>query len=255
MAEMRASPLSARALRTAAAPASSTSGPMSESKMTCTGAGAARAARLTAGATGQSHRAARETAKTQATCRRSSMEEVGDTWTWRAVRRALPDRLRRSRPGGWNVNRPETYHARWVPSMPDDEEAVQARLERRLARERAARIETEAIAERGLKELYDKQRQVELLPGDCRRGQRGEARRSRSRTALDRISEYLRWPVGHAYLIPDAAGEGIGPISLWRCDDRARAEPFRRELEAAGLVRGRGPRRPRSRRGRDHLAT
>jgi hypothetical protein len=37
------------------------------------------------------------------------------------------------------------------------------RLRRRLARERLARTEAEAIAERGLRELYEKQRQIELL--------------------------------------------------------------------------------------------
>jgi len=43
------------------------------------------------------------------------------------------------------------------PRQPQDEIA---RLERRLARERRARLEAEAIAERGMRELYEKQRQI-----------------------------------------------------------------------------------------------
>jgi hypothetical protein len=38
-----------------------------------------------------------------------------------------------------------------------------ARLKRRLDRERKARAESEAIAERALRELYKKQKEVELL--------------------------------------------------------------------------------------------
>jgi hypothetical protein len=38
-----------------------------------------------------------------------------------------------------------------------------ARLKRRLDRERKARAESEAIAERALRELYKKQKEIELL--------------------------------------------------------------------------------------------
>ena len=38
-----------------------------------------------------------------------------------------------------------------------------ARLTRRLERERKARAEAEALAEQGLRDLYQKQRQIELL--------------------------------------------------------------------------------------------
>src|SRR5205814_2346639 len=54
-------------------------------------------------------------------------------------------------------------HARM--STPGEDAAALARLERRLARERSARLEAEAIAERGLRDLYAKQRQIELLQG------------------------------------------------------------------------------------------
>ena len=42
-------------------------------------------------------------------------------------------------------------------------EAEFARLERRLKRETSARLEAEAIAERGLRHLYQRQAKIELL--------------------------------------------------------------------------------------------
>lgn len=48
-----------------------------------------------------------------------------------------------------------------LPQVADDPTLQILRIERRLQRERAARLEAEAVAERGLRELYEKQQQLE----------------------------------------------------------------------------------------------
>lgn len=47
--------------------------------------------------------------------------------------------------------------------MSDDLEVRLARAERRIERERSARIEAEAIAEQGLRRLYESQQRLLLL--------------------------------------------------------------------------------------------
>lgn len=48
----------------------------------------------------------------------------------------------------------------FLVSQPRQRQDEISRLEKRLARERKARVEAEAIAERGMRELYEKQRQI-----------------------------------------------------------------------------------------------
>jgi signal transduction histidine kinase/DNA-binding response OmpR family regulator len=123
--------------------------------------------------------------------------------------------------------------------MPD-EAGLLGRLERRLARERAARLEAETIAERGLRDLYEKQRQIELLQLITVAANEAATAEQALQTALDRVCEYMRWPVGHAYLLaPDGSGELV-PTTLWHCDDAARCTGFRAATEGTRLAAGIG---------------
>jgi hypothetical protein len=51
----------------------------------------------------------------------------------------------------------------FTPPVSDDRDHRLARAERRVVRERAARMEAEAIAEQGLRRLYESQQRLLLL--------------------------------------------------------------------------------------------
>src|SRR5262249_20265833 len=114
------------------------------------------------------------------------------------------------------------------------------RLQRRLARERKARLEAEAISERGLRDLYEKQQQLDLLQAIAVAANEAQSLDVALRTALDRVCGYTGWPVGHAYLVAtDGSGELV-PTSLWHLRDAARFAEFQDSTGATRLARGSG---------------
>jgi len=91
-----------------------------------------------------------------------------------------------------------------------DLEAEIARLKRRLESERIARIEAEAEADRRLRELYGKQRQIELLQAIASSANTATTVREAFQFAVTRICEFTGWYVGHALL----RRTGEGPVRL-----------------------------------------
>ena len=92
------------------------------------------------------------------------------------------------------------------PSAPDPLRVV----ERRLARERAARLEAEAIAERVTSELYETVQQLtrsnraaELLGRVAVQANESASARDAIAGALATVCEYTGWPVGHAFVLAD----------------------------------------------------
>src|ERR1700722_14630345 len=97
-----------------------------------------------------------------------------------------------------------------------------ARLGRRLERERAIRFEAEAIAEKGLRELYDRQRQLELLERIAAAANQMNSVRDVLQFAIEQFCQFADWTLGHAFVnrdgvlrsadagtIADPAGTGI----------------------------------------------
>jgi diguanylate cyclase (GGDEF)-like protein len=89
-----------------------------------------------------------------------------------------------------------------------DLEARLAQAERRAKRERAARIEAEAIAESGLRDLYESQRRLILLQRITDGANRSGDVPSALRLAVTEVCQHMDWAVGNAYLRADNAVVG-----------------------------------------------
>jgi predicted signal transduction protein with EAL and GGDEF domain len=98
------------------------------------------------------------------------------------------------------------------------------RLRRRLARERLARTEAEAIAERGLRELYEKQRQIELLQAISAAANTSTTVRDAFQFAVTHICEFTGWYVGHALLRRPGDGPArLVSTGIWHTRDNSAA--------------------------------
>jgi diguanylate cyclase (GGDEF)-like protein len=75
------------------------------------------------------------------------------------------------------------------------------RIERRLQRERAARLEAEAIAEKGLRDLYEKQQQLTLLETIAAASNQSTSIDDTLLLALTEICRFTEWPLGQAYFV------------------------------------------------------
>jgi diguanylate cyclase (GGDEF)-like protein len=69
--------------------------------------------------------------------------------------------------------------------------------ERRFARERQARLQAEAIAEQGLRELFQRQQEIQLLGVTAEAANSATSVADAMQSALDAICGYTKWPVGH----------------------------------------------------------
>jgi diguanylate cyclase (GGDEF)-like protein len=77
------------------------------------------------------------------------------------------------------------------------------RLKNRLARERRARLEAETIAETGLRALYEKQLEMELLERVAGAANQTSSIPEALQVALDQLGAYTGWPLGFAYVAED----------------------------------------------------
>jgi signal transduction histidine kinase/ActR/RegA family two-component response regulator len=118
-----------------------------------------------------------------------------------------------------------------LPQTPSPE--AFARLERRLGRERRARLEAESIAEKGLRELWSGQRELRLLKMIAKTANEAKNSRAALAEALRLVCEFTEWPIGHVYLTRGAgAGRCMTPTNIWCGGETAALQAFRRESEA-----------------------
>ena len=111
------------------------------------------------------------------------------------------------------------------------------RLTQLVERERRARLEADAIAERGLRDLYEKQRAVSLLEGIAAAANEAPTADKAIRFALRRICEHTGWPLGHVFHVTQNPEDGdleLTPGDVWHAQDTTRFEPFR---QATGTTR------------------
>jgi len=87
----------------------------------------------------------------------------------------------------------------------DDLSGQLARVQRRLERERMARCEAEAIAEKGLRELYERQQELLLLEAIAGAANRISSADEALQFAITQVCDFTGWPLGQAYL---ADGDG-----------------------------------------------
>jgi signal transduction histidine kinase len=86
---------------------------------------------------------------------------------------------------------------------PPDPAAEVIRLQRRLERERVIRLQAEGIAEKGLRDLYDRQRQLELLEHIAAASNQMPSVRDVLHFAIEKFCEYAHWSLGHAFVNQD----------------------------------------------------
>lgn len=105
-----------------------------------------------------------------------------------------------------------------------DHAAQIARLEHRLARERNARLQAEAIAERGLRSAFIAQQQVDLLQTVSSAAADGSALTTVLEVALCGIGAVYEWPLGHVFLVEDGVLHSTG---IWHGSNQGQLQPMR----------------------------
>src|SRR5262249_37499299 len=120
----------------------------------------------------------------------------------------------------------------------DETDIELARLKRRLDRERKARAESEAIAERALRELYKKKKEIELLQIIAVAVNEALIIDDAKQFAVRQGCALTGMPVG-VFHLKSSSGELLPP-TLWHLDKPDRFETFRRVSEALRFEPGIG---------------
>src|SRR5579883_3552578 len=109
----------------------------------------------------------------------------------------------------------------------DDLAAQVARLKKQVERERSARQEAEAIAERVTRELFDNQQGLELLQAITVAANQATTIREAMKVAVDKISQFTGWQVGHVYLQAADGSMELVPADIWHFQNAERFKDFR----------------------------
>jgi signal transduction histidine kinase len=110
-----------------------------------------------------------------------------------------------------------------TPEAPDPQTQI-TRLTRRLERERATRLEAEAIAEKGLRDLYDRQRQLELLAQIAAAANQMDSVQAVLQFAIEQFCGFGDWSFGHAFVKVD---DILRSADAWHVANPARTSAFR----------------------------
>ncbi len=113
-------------------------------------------------------------------------------------------------------------------------------LRKRAERERRARQEAELLAEEGMRQLYARQRQLELLHVIADAANAAASIEAAIQGTLNQICAHTGWPVGHAYLVEENSTVTLVPAALWHLDHPERFAAFRKITEATRFQRGEG---------------
>ena len=122
-----------------------------------------------------------------------------------------------------------------------DGAAELTKLRRRLERERRSRLDAEAIAEKGLRELYDKQQQLILLEGIADAANQNASPRDALHVAIKMVCKFTGWMLGHAYQCEPFEGSNrLVSTSIWHASEPDRVWPFRNLSETSDFAAGVG---------------
>jgi len=125
---------------------------------------------------------------------------------------------------------------------PEVDPAAQVlRLERRLARERTARLAAEAIAEDGMRELYRQQQRLRLVETIATAANLSDNPEAAFRMALDAICEFTGWTIGQVYMFADEVTDGdLIWAGVWSGGEDEALNAFRDASAAISFPRGVG---------------
>ena len=116
-----------------------------------------------------------------------------------------------------------------------------AKLQRRLDRERRSRAEAERIAEDGLRALYEKQNQLQLLEEIAVAASQAHSVREAMQFAVDRVCAFTGWPLGHVYLVSDdRTSTRMLTTDVWYSPEDNRFSKFREATEKREFPAGEG---------------
>jgi predicted signal transduction protein with EAL and GGDEF domain len=112
-----------------------------------------------------------------------------------------------------------------------------SKLQRRFERERNARLQAEIIAERGLRELYEKKEQLQLLGTIAVAANESSSIDEVLYYALGTICRSIGWTLGHAYLATrSGTATRLTSTKLWHDPDSDRTQAFRRATETTEFL-------------------
>lgn len=115
-----------------------------------------------------------------------------------------------------------------------DPSAELVKLRGRLERERAARAEAEAIAEGGLRELYRRQQELELLEKMAVTANESPSLESALPVVVRKICDFTGWICGNGYIVEAGAAGILKPATYWYARDKSGLQEFRSESEWVG---------------------
>ncbi|MDH4584244.1 EAL domain-containing protein [Pseudomonas sp. BN415] len=115
------------------------------------------------------------------------------------------------------------------------------KLRRRLQREHQARLEAEQIAEHGLRELYEKKQQLQLLESIADAANAAASVADGLSFTVSSVCQYTGWQIGHAYVTEHVEGEArLRSASIWHFADEQRFRDFRQVTESLVFPPGYG---------------
>lgn len=121
-----------------------------------------------------------------------------------------------------------------------DEVGVELRrLQRGLIREKRAREEAEAIAERGLRDLYLSQQRLDLLQRIATVANQSSTMREALGFTLTELCAFTSWSFGNVYLI-ESEGDVLVPAGIWHSTDPEGLMPFIDDSLARRFANGEG---------------
>eukprot|EP01037_Dinobryon_pediforme_P013051 gene13051-13153_t len=123
-------------------------------------------------------------------------------------------------------------------ALPDPATGRIERLERQLLRERKARLAAEAIAEDGLRALYESKRYLALLQRITERANKADTLTEALSFTLGEICAELGWDFGNAYLVRSMQ-EAV-PCNCWHVANPEHLMPFVEASRELSFARGVG---------------
>ena len=106
------------------------------------------------------------------------------------------------------------------------------RLNRRLMRATTARHEAEAIAERGLRDLFQRQQEIALLETIATAANQASSVKDAMCHALAAICKFAYWPLGHLLLTNDDVGRTLHSTAIWHDESDGQYDVLRALTES-----------------------
>jgi signal transduction histidine kinase/CheY-like chemotaxis protein len=106
-----------------------------------------------------------------------------------------------------------------------------------LERERLARVEAERVADETIRDLYERQCEIQMLRSVAFAANDARSIEGAMRSALASVCRYARWAVGHVFFVTE--DDRLVSADLWH-DEAHRFTDLRQHTEATTLVRGAG---------------